>query len=74
MIGPRAPYRLRARNCGCRRLGLSRAECLMPSSGVVDEGCFEDYSTNPPEGAARTGSHVYVRCIDLVRSTADCDW
>jgi hypothetical protein len=29
---------------------------------------------NPPECKPRVGTHVYVRCADLVRSTADCDW
>jgi hypothetical protein len=56
-FGPRAPYELRSRHCGCRSLGV-RAECLMPASGIVDEDCFEDYSTDPPEGRPRTGTHV----------------
>ncbi len=73
-LGPRAPLALRSRHCDCRRLGLLRAECQMPDSGVADETMFETYSTEPPEGAPRTAKHAYVLCINLVRSTADCDW
>jgi hypothetical protein len=73
-LGPRAPRALRSRHCDCHRLGMLRAECLMPDSGVVDESMLEAFSTNPPEGAPRTANHAYVFCIDLVRGTADCDW
>jgi hypothetical protein len=73
-MGPPAPRALRSRHCDCRRLGLLRAECLMPDSGVADEEMFEAYSTEPPEGKPRTAQHAYVLCIALVRSTEDCDW
>lgn len=74
-IGPRAPRALRSRHCDCHRLGLLRAECQMPDSGVVEsEEMFDAYTTEPPEGKPRTARHAYVLCIELARSTADCDW
>jgi hypothetical protein len=72
--GPAAPAALRSRHCDCVRLGMRRAECLMPVVGVADEDSFEAYSTQPPEGKPRTCAHAYVLCIALVRSTEDCDW
>ena len=72
--GPSAPRALRSRHCDCKRLGLMRAECRMPDSGVVEADMLEAYSTQPPEGKPRTCKHAYVLCIDLVRSTEDCDW
>lgn len=72
--GPRAPRGLRRRHCDCRRLGLMRAECLMPDSGLAEDDDFEAYTTDPPEGEPLRALHAYVLCIDLVRSTADGDW
>lgn len=72
--GPAAPRALRSRHCDCWRLGLRRAECLMPDSGVAPEDQFEEYETKPPEGKSLRCAHAYVMCIALVRSTEDCDW
>lgn len=72
--GPAAPYAVRARHCDCWRLGLRRAECTMPASGVVEPDAFEAYETERPEGPQRSCAHAYVCCIALVRSTEDCDW
>src|SRR5687767_3197177 len=73
-LGPVAPRRLRSRHCDCRKLGLLKAECQMPASGVVEPEYLEAYATEPPEGRPRRAQHAYVLCIDIVRSTEDADW
>jgi hypothetical protein len=73
-FGPAAPRKLRSRHCDCRKLGLMKAECQMPDSGVVDDDAIEAYTSSPPEGKPRSCAHAYVLCIALARSTEDTDW